>query len=106
MEGEGVSPLRALVKEEQMALRRLSTTALLVVFALAMSAGVARGDALPPPAHPYGATYGQWSAAWWQWALSFPLSDHPLDPARDQPCSAGQSGRGGGVRGGRCARGA
>jgi hypothetical protein len=82
-----------LVKEERMALRRLSMTALLVVFVLAMSAGVARGNALPQRAHPYGATYGQWSAAWWQWALSFPLSDHPLDPAQDQPCSAGQSGR-------------
>jgi len=27
---------------------------------------------------PYGRTYGEWAAAWWQWALSVPVSNHPL----------------------------
>jgi len=27
---------------------------------------------------PYGRSYGEWSAAWWQWALSMPAAKHPL----------------------------
>src|SRR5437588_6824039 len=30
---------------------------------------------------PYGLTYGQWSARWWQWLLSIPRSKSPaFDP--------------------------
>ena len=38
----------------------------------------------------YGRTYSEWSAAWWQWALSIPASQHPLFDTAD--CSVGQSG--------------
>ena len=38
----------------------------------------------------YGRTYGEWSAAFWQWALSIPASEHPLFDTAD--CSVGQSG--------------
>jgi hypothetical protein len=38
----------------------------------------------------YGRTYGEWSAAWWQWALSIPVANHPLFD--NGPCSVGQSG--------------
>jgi hypothetical protein len=27
---------------------------------------------------PFGRTYADWTAAWWQWALSVPVSNHPL----------------------------
>jgi hypothetical protein len=38
----------------------------------------------------FGRTYGEWSAAWQQWADSLPAAKHPLfDTA---PCSEGQSG--------------
>src|SRR5262245_37394366 len=55
-----------------------------------------------------GRSYGQWSAAWWQWALSIPVHD-PACPSREQcnhpishplihptigNCSAGNSGPG------------
>src|SRR5262245_11884284 len=44
---------------------------------------------LPPQSNPYGASYGEWSAKWWQWAFSMPHTDHPLfDTA---PVSEGQS---------------
>ncbi len=33
---------------------------------------------IPPQAHPYGMTYGEWSARWWQWGLSAPVSENPL----------------------------
>jgi hypothetical protein len=46
---------------------------------------------------PYDHTYGDWSAKWWQWALSIPLynpdngqPNHPLFDGTD--CSVGQSG--------------
>jgi hypothetical protein len=39
----------------------------------------------------FGRTYGEWSAAWRQWADSMPATKHPLfDTAED--CSEGQSG--------------
>jgi hypothetical protein len=41
----------------------------------------------------YGKTYGQWSASWWQWALSFnaPVG-HPLFQTGAVDCSIGQAG--------------
>lgn len=36
-----------------------------------------------------GLTYGQWSAAWWQWAVKEPSSMSPLNQA---PCGTDQSG--------------
>ena len=45
----------------------------------------------PVQSRPYGATYGEWSARWWQWALSLPIDRHPLYDTAD--CSAGQTGR-------------
>jgi hypothetical protein len=38
----------------------------------------------------FGRTYSDWSAAWWQWALSIPVASHPLFDNGD--CSVGQSG--------------
>jgi hypothetical protein len=38
----------------------------------------------------FGSTYGEWSAAWWQWAFSIPVASHPLFDNAD--CSTGQSG--------------
>src|SRR5713101_9232359 len=46
---------------------------------------------LPPQSHAFGMTYGEWSAAWWQWAFSLPVDHHPLFDTAD--CSAGQSGK-------------
>jgi hypothetical protein len=45
---------------------------------------------IDPNSVAYGRTYGEWSAAWWQWALSIPASQHPLFDTAD--CSVGQSG--------------
>ena len=32
---------------------------------------------VPPQGQPHGATYGQWSARWWQWAYQTPVHDPP-----------------------------
>lgn len=47
---------------------------------------------LPRKSQPYGMTYGEWSAAWWKWAMELPATGHPFndDPAFN--VAAGQSG--------------
>ena len=45
-------------------------------------------DIAPPNSEPYGKTYGEWSAAWWTWAMELPVAcpiPHPFvdDPAFD-----------------------
>jgi len=32
---------------------------------------------LPPNSHPYGASYAEWSARWWQWEFAFPTTADP-----------------------------
>src|SRR5262245_29132534 len=46
---------------------------------------------LPVESHPYGLTYGEWSAKWWQFVLSIPAPNNPL--LRDDKCTVGQTGR-------------
>src|SRR5947209_6336709 len=31
----------------------------------------------PPCSKPYGLTYGEWSAKWWQWVYSIPVGTNP-----------------------------
>src|SRR5207302_1641083 len=48
---------------------------------------------LPPQSHPHGATYEEWSARWWQWALAIPALQSPiLDHPYPLDCAANQSG--------------
>jgi len=78
---------------------------LIVIAAVALGVGLAAlsmptvlandkdGDGLKPfdpNSVAYGRTYGDWSAAWWQWAFSIPVASHPLFDNGD--CSVGQSG--------------
>jgi len=50
----------------------------------------------PPCSTPYGMTYGEWTAKWWQWVYSIPLESNPqlagMPPQPDVDCSQGQSG--------------
>jgi hypothetical protein len=45
----------------------------------------------PPNSAPYGLTYGEWSAKWWQLVFSIPAPNNPL--LHDDKCEFGQSGR-------------
>jgi hypothetical protein len=47
---------------------------------------------LPPGSSPFGKTYGQWSAAWWQWFMQHPLEGHPGVDSPDFDVRSGQSG--------------
>lgn len=39
----------------------------------------------PPHSQPYGKSYGEWAAAFWQWSLALPLEGHPFLPSAEDP---------------------
>ena len=51
----------------------------------------------PPGSKPYGLSYGEWSARWWQWVLSIPPESNPIldgiqgKPSHGNHCAQGQS---------------
>jgi hypothetical protein len=46
----------------------------------------------PGEASPYGNSYGEWSARWWQWLMAIPTGKNPnLDPSAEN-CGEGQEG--------------
>ena len=49
-------------------------------------------DFFTPEDRPYGLTYGQWTAKWWQWALSIPKNINPLIDEVGSFSNVGQSG--------------
>jgi hypothetical protein len=66
---------------------------ILGVLAIAAPAVLAQSDGpklIKSDAIVYGKSYSEWSAGWWQWALSLPASNHPLFDSA--PCDTGQSG--------------
>src|SRR5262245_50717964 len=48
---------------------------------------------LPPQSHPFGATYGEWAARWWQWAYKQPVDTNPLFDETGARIANGQSGK-------------
>jgi hypothetical protein len=66
--------------------------AALLPSATALAAGKPNPGILPPDSHPYGATYGEWSARWWQWVVSIPASTSPLTDTDGSFCNIGQTG--------------
>ena len=65
---------------------------LLTMTPLAQAATNPNPGVFPVSSKPYGATYGQWSAKWWQWALSIPASSNPLLDTTGANCAVAQSG--------------
>ena len=68
-----------------------------LALALAMATNLALADnpnpkVLPPQSKPDGKSYGEWGAAWWKWALSFPASQSPITDPDGSYGSIGQSG--------------
>ena len=45
----------------------------------------------PPDSKPFGLTYGEWSAKWWQWALSIPKEKSPFIDETGKNCGEGQN---------------
>ena len=47
----------------------------------------------PLQSSPYDKSYGQWSAAYWQWLFALPVNGHPGSDTPDFDVTEGQSGR-------------
>lgn len=47
----------------------------------------------PPQSHAFGKTYGEWSAAWWTWAMSLPVDCNPIADDSCFDVTEGQSGK-------------
>jgi hypothetical protein len=45
----------------------------------------------PPDSAPYGLTYGDWTAKWWQWAYSLPTENNPLLDETGEDCAQAQN---------------
>ena len=45
----------------------------------------------PPDSQPYGLTYGEWTAKWWQWADSIPTTNNPMLDQTGKDCAQGQN---------------
>ena len=46
----------------------------------------------PPQSHPYGKSYGEWAAKWWQWVMSIPADRNPLTDETGEFADEGQGG--------------
>ena len=45
----------------------------------------------PPDSQPYGLTYGEWTAKWWQWAHSIPTENNPQLDQTGEDCIQAQN---------------
>ena len=76
---------------------RFLVAGLVLVLASTAMAGLAQAatcsaDVCPPGSNPFGMTYGEWSARWWQWAVQTPKQNNPLLDTTGAKCAVGQSG--------------
>jgi hypothetical protein len=82
----------------------LSIFAVLTITVTLSSAEASNERVYPINSKPFGLTYGEWSAKWWQWGLSIPTNDSPIVDETGAKCAVGQnnsdvwflSGHGGG----------
>lgn len=49
-------------------------------------------DIFPLDSKPYGKSYAEWTASWWQWALSIPEKINPISDMTGEFCAQGQNG--------------
>ncbi len=61
-----------------------------ITYHLTVAPNLGNATVFPPAAKFAGKSYGDWSAAWWQWCFSLPTGGHPLFETAD--ASAGQNG--------------
>ena len=66
--------------------------ALPLLWAVPAQAGNPNPGILPPHSSSHGATYGEWAARWWQWALSIPAERNPLTDLTGEFCDEDQGG--------------
>ena len=45
-----------------------------------------------PGSDPYGVSYSEWVAKWWQWLLSIPVENNPVNDTTGKNCAINQNG--------------
>lgn len=68
------------------------TLCLTALSGLAATAEAQSAKVFSPDANVFGMSYGDWSAAWWQYVLSIPVSENPVLDETGEFCGIGQSG--------------
>jgi hypothetical protein len=63
----------------------------MIPLALPITEGSGISQLYPTNSKPYGLTYGEWSAKWWQWAMSIPTKDSPIVDKTGAKCAVGQN---------------
>jgi hypothetical protein len=59
----------------------------------ALAQGTTDDRVAPPQSNPYGSSYGEWGARWWQWAYSFTADTYPPNQSGPVDLSLHQSGQ-------------
>jgi hypothetical protein len=59
---------------------------------VAQTTSTAVNNVYPIQSKPFGKSYGEWSAQWWQWAVSIPTNKNPLKDNTGVNCAQGQEG--------------
>ena len=72
---------------------RRSSVLLLAFVLMTAALATAQHPIALPDSKPFGISYAEWSAAWWQWVFSLPATHHPLLSSGLVDCSYGQFGR-------------
>src|SRR3989442_9792432 len=44
----------------------------------------------PPDSKPYGKTYADWTAEWWEWFISIPTDKNPINDPTGERCDEQQ----------------
>jgi hypothetical protein len=70
---------------------RGSVVTVVIALEVLTSAGAFAG-VVPRDLNKYGNTYGEWSARWWQWALSIPADVNPILDTTGTNCKVAQTG--------------
>jgi len=70
----------------------LAVAAILALGSVSSARAGGNPGVLPPQSHPYGASYADWSAAYWQWLFALPADNNPGIDSPDFDVTDGQSG--------------
>ena len=70
----------------------LAAASLIGAFLAPSAASAQKAHVFPPIAHPFGASYGEWQARWFEWFIEIPAPVNPLFDETGELCGTNQSG--------------
>jgi hypothetical protein len=70
----------------------LAAASLIGAFLVPTAASAQKAHVFPPNAHPFGASYGEWQARWFEWFIEIPAPVNPFFDETGALCGTNQSG--------------